>query len=269
MKIFQMNIFLRELRANLKSLLIYSVIISFLIMMAVAKFSGFANDPEMVKMLDSMPPALLDALSMRGFNLTTLSGFYGIMFIYFGLIAAIAAAMWGSDIISKEERDKTVEFSLVLPVSRSKVITAKALAALVNCIAFVLITWAVSLVGIRSYNPDQAFYNFLALEMQAMFMIELIFLAIGLLLGCVLKQYRRASSIAVAIILTTYFMSIFSVMNEKLDFLKYFTPFKFFDAGELLRTGSMNGTYLLISLGIIVVCIVVAYLAYNKRDLYV
>ena len=53
---------------------------------------------------------------MRAFNMTTLSGFYGIMFIYFGLMGAIAAAMWGSDIISKEERDKTVEFSLVLPV---------------------------------------------------------------------------------------------------------------------------------------------------------
>ena len=116
-----MNIFLRELKANLKSLLIWSVIIGLLIMMAVAKFSAFAGDPEMLKMLDAMPPALLDALNMRAFNLTTLTGFYGIMFIYFGLMGAIAAAMWGSDIISKEERDKTVEFSLVLPVSRSRV----------------------------------------------------------------------------------------------------------------------------------------------------
>jgi len=264
-----MNIFLRELRANLKSLLIWSLIVSFLIMMAVAKFSGFANDPEMVKMLDSMPPALLDALSMRAFNLTTLSGFYGVMFIYFSLMAAIAAAMWGSDIISKEERDKTVEFSLVLPVSRSRVVTAKALAALVNCIAFVLITWLVSLVGVRSYDPDQAFYTFLALEMQALFMIELIFLAIGLLLGCAMKQYKRAGSTAVAIILLTYFMSIVIVLQEKLDFLKYVTPFKYFDAGELFRTGKMEGTYLLLTAGIIVICVSLAYVIYNKRDLYI
>ena len=66
-----MNIFLRELKANFKSLLIWSVIIALMIMMAVAKFSAFAGDPEMLKMLDSMPPALLDALSMRAFNLTT------------------------------------------------------------------------------------------------------------------------------------------------------------------------------------------------------
>jgi ABC-2 type transport system permease protein len=264
-----MNIFLRELKANLKSLLIWSAIIAVLIMMAVAKFSAFAGDPETLKMLDSMPQVLLDALSMRGFNLTTLSGFYGVMFIYFGLMGAIAAAMWGSDIISKEERDKTVEFSLVLPVSRSKVITAKALAALVNSIAFVLITWAVSLVMVRSYNPDPAFHAFLGLEMRAMFAIELIFLAIGLLLGCAMKQYKRAGSTAVAIILATYFMSIMSGMQEKLDFLKYFTPFKYFDAGELFRSGTMNGTYLLISAAIIVVSLAAAYWIYNKRDLYI
>jgi len=262
-----MNIFLRELKANLKSLLIWSAIIAVLIMMAVAKFSAFAGDPETLKMLDSMPQVLLDALSMRGFNLTTLSGFYGVMFIYFGLMGAIAAAMWGSDIISKEERDKTVEFSLVLPVSRSKVITAKALAALVNSIAFVLITWAVSLVMVRSYNPDPAFHAFLGLEMRAMFAIELIFLAIGLLLGCAMKQYKRAGSTAVAIILATYFMSIMSGMQEKLDFLKYFTPFKYFDAGELFRSGTMNGTYLLISAAIIVISLAAAYWIYNKRDL--
>lgn len=264
-----MNIFLRELRANLKSLLIWSAIITLLIMIAVAKFSAFAGDPDMLKMLDSMPPAMLDALNMRTFNLTTLSGLYGVMFIYFGLMGAIAAGMWGSDIISKEERDKTVEFSLVLPVSRNRVITAKALAALVNCIGFVLITWAVSLVAVQSYNPDKAFLDFLVLEMRAMFSIELIFLAIGLLLGCAMKRYKLSGSTVVGIILVTYFMAIASDMHEKLDFLKYLSPFKYFDAGELFRNGRMEGTNLLLSAAIIVVCVAAAYLTYNKRDLYI
>ena len=264
-----MNIFLRELKANLKSLLIWSFIILLLVMIATAKFSAFAGDPEMLKVLDSMPPALMDAMNMRAFNLTTLSGFYGIMFIYFGLMGAMSAAMWGSDIISKEERDKTVEFSLVLPVSRSRVITAKALAALVNCIAFVLITWGVSLVAVRSYNPDQAFHDFLALEMQAMFVIELIFLAIGLLLGCAMNRYKLSGSTAVGIILTTYFMSIISGMQENLDFLKYLTPFKYFDAGDLFRAGQLNGTYLVLSAIIIVVSMAAAYWIYNRRDLYI
>jgi len=263
------NIFFRELKANFKSLLIWSAIVAFLIMIGVAKFSAFAGDESMLAMLDSLPPALMDAMNMRAFNLTTLSGFYGIMFIYFGLMGAIAAAMWGSDIISKEERDKTVEFSLVLPVSRTRVVTAKALAALINSIAFVLITWVISIVAVQSYEPDQAFMDFLALEMQAMFLIELVFLAIGLLLGCTMKQYKRSGSTAVAIILVTYFLSIVSAMQENLDFLKYFTPFKYFDAGELYRTGSFDSTYLMISAGIVLVSVAVAYWVYNKRDLYI
>jgi ABC-2 type transport system permease protein len=262
-----MNIFLRELKANLKSLLIWSGIVTLLILIAVGKFAGFAGNPEMLAILDAMPPAVLDAMNMRAFNLTTLSGFYGLMFIYFGLMGAMAAAMWGSDIISKEERDKTVEFSLVLPVSRSRVVTAKALAAGVNCLAFVLITWGVSIAAVQPYGPDQAFYEFLALEMRAMFTLELIFLAIGLLLGCAMKRYKRSSATAVAIILVTYFLSMVSGIQENLDFLKYFTPFQYFNAGELFRTGQMDIFYLLTSAAIIAVCLAAAYWMYNKRDL--
>jgi ABC-2 type transport system permease protein len=264
-----MNIFLRELRANLKSLIIWSVIVALFIIVGVSKFSAYAGNPEMLKILDSFPPAMLEAFGMRAFNLTTVSGFYGIMFVYFALLGAIAAAMWGSDIITKEERDKTVEFSLVLPVSRSRVITAKALAALVNCIILLLITWGVSMLAVQPYEPDQAFYDFAMLQMQALFVIELIFLAVGLMLGSSMKRYRLPGSIAVGLILATYFMSVISAMHEKLDFLKWFTPFKYFDAGELFRTGSLDGTYLLLSLVIIAVCLVVAYLVYNRRDLYI
>ena len=84
-----------------------------------------------------------------------------------------------------------------------------------------------------------------------------------------MKQYKLSSSTAVAIILTTYFMSIISGMQEKLDFLKYFTPFKYFDAAYLFRTGSMDNTYLLLSAAIIIVCLAATYWIYNRRDLYI
>ena len=264
-----MRLFLRELRANLKSLLIWSVVMSLLIVIAVAKFAGFADNPEMLQVLDAMPQAVLDAMDMQAFNLTTLNGFYGLMFLYFALMGAVAAAMWGSTLISKEERDRTVEFSLVLPVSRSQVITAKALAALVLCAAFVLITWGVSLVAVRSYQPDQAFYDFLRLQMLAMFLIELIFLAVGLLLGCAMKHYKRSGSAAVSIILGAYMLSVLSGMDERLDFLKWLTPFRYYDAGDLYRSGSLEGGYLLLSGLIVLVCVAGAYWAYNRRDLYI
>jgi ABC-2 type transport system permease protein len=223
----------------------------------------------MLAMLDDMPPALLAAFNFKAFNLTTITGFFGLMFTYFALLLSIAAAMWGSEIISKEERDKTVEFSLTLPVTRSRLVTAKTLAALVNCIGLLLITWAASLVSAAQYQPDSEFYSFLRLCMLALFIMQLTFLAIGVLLGCAMKRYKQASAVAVSLLLSTYFLSVISSLSEDLEFLEYLSPFKYFDPGVLLRESRLDVMFVGLSLAIILVSMVGAYLTYARRDLYI
>ena len=264
-----MNIFVRELKANLRSLIIWAVIVVLFVTVGVSKFSAYYENPEMLAILDEMPQAMLAAFSIQAFNLTTVTGFFGLMFTYFALLLSIAAAMWGSDIISKEERDKTVEFSLTLPVTRSRLVTAKALAALVNCIALLLITWAASLVSASPYQPDSEFYGFLRLSMLALFIMQLIFLAIGILLGCAMKRYKRAGAVAIALLLGTYFLSVISSLSKDLEFLKYFTPFKYFDAGILARESRLDLAFVGLSLAIIVASMVGAYVTYARRDLYI
>lgn len=264
-----MNIFLRELKANLRSLLIWIVIVTLFVSVAIAKFSAYEGNPEMLKVLDSMPKALLDAFSMQAFNLTTVEGFFGVMFIYYALMLGIAAVLWGSDIISKEERDKTVEFALTLPVTRSRVITAKVFAALVNCIVLWLVTWGISVAMAQQYEPQQSFYEFVSLEMRALLILQLVYLAIGVFLGSAMKRYRLVGSTAISILLATYFISVISGLDERYEFLKYFSPFKYFDASYLFHEGKMDPLFVILSLGIIVVCVVGAYLAYNRRDLYI
>jgi len=264
-----MNIFVRELKANLKSLIIWGVIVILFVMVGVSKFSAYYENPDMLAILDSIPPAMLSAMNFEAFNLTTVTGFFGLMFTYFALLLCIAAAMWGSDIISKEERDKTVEFSLTLPVTRSRVVTAKALAALVNCAGLALITWGASLVSAAPYEPDAEFFSFLALSMLALFIMQVTFLALGILLGCAMKRYKRASSAAVSLLLGTYFLSMVSGLNKNLDFLKYFTPFKYFDAGRMLHESRLDLTFVGLSLAIILVSMVGAYVTYARRDLYI
>ncbi len=264
-----MNIFLREVRANLRSLLIWGGIVVMFIFAGMAELTVYHGNPDMLAVLDSMPPALLEAFQFNAFNLTTVTGFYGVMFTYFALLATISAAMWGSDIISKEERDKTVEFTLSLPVTRQRLVTGKILAAWVNCIALLLIMWGTSLAAVAQYEPDSAFYEFLTLLMVALFFMQMVFLAVGILLGCALKDYKRSGSIAVMVILATYFFSIISSLNESLEFLKYFTPFKYFDPAAILRESTIDLNYVWLSLGITVVCIIGGYITYARRDLYI
>lgn len=262
-----MNIFVREVRAYLRSLAIWSVIVILFVALGVSKFSAYYQNPEMLAILDGMPPAVLAAFHMEAFNLTTISGFFGLMFTYLALLLSIAAAMWGSDIISKEERDKTVEFALTLPVTRSRLVTAKALAAMVHCVGLLLVTWGVSLASASRYQPDGAFYRFLALCMVACLILQLVFLAIGILLGAALTRYRRAGSLAVSVLLGTYLVSIIASLNQNLGWLRYVSPLAYFDAGMLLRQSRLDPTYVGLSAAIVVFCVAGAYVAYARRDL--
>lgn len=264
-----MNIFFRELRSNFKSLLIWAGIAILFNLVGFSKFSAYYENPEMLVILDSMPPALLSALSVTAFNLTTVTGFFGIMYTYFALILSISAVMWGSDIISKEERGKTVEFSLTLPVTRGKLVTAKAAAVVVNSIVLLLVTWGITLVSAQNYHPDSEFYDFVSITMLAFFIIQMIFLSIGILLGCAMKKHKRAGSMAISILLGTYFASILAGMSKDLEFLRYFSPFKYFDPALMLRESRLEVTFVLLSVAIIAICLVGAYASYAKRDLYI
>ena len=264
-----MNIFIRELKANLKSLLIWSGISVIFIMVGFSKFSAFYENPELLVVLDGIPPAMMDALNMNAFNLTTVTGFYGVMMTYFALILSISAAMWGSEVITKEERDRTVEFSLTLPVSRFKLVTAKTAAVLVNCVFLLLVTWGGILMNVRQYAPDPAFYEFVNVSIRAFYLMQMIFMAIGILLGCALKHHKQAGSAAVSILLATYFASILSGLNPHMDFLKFVSPFKYFDPVLLLHDAGLDPIFILLSLAIIVVSLAGAYLSYSKRDLYI
>jgi ABC-2 type transport system permease protein len=264
-----MNIFLRELKANFKSLLIWSGIVLLIVTIGFAKFSAYEGNPEMIEILNGLPPAMLEAFNMRAFNLTTITGFFGVMFNYFALILSISAAMWGADIISKEERDKTLEFSLTLPVTRGKVVTAKTLAAVVNSIALALITFVGIQINAGQYEPDSQFYDFVASGMLAIFIMQMVFLAIGILLACAMKQHKRSSSTAVSFLLGTFFLSIFTGLSEDLEFLKVFSPFTYFNPSEIFHEAQLDMNYVWLSAGIVVVAMVAAYFTYSRRDLYI
>lgn len=264
-----MNIFFREVKANFKSLLIWSGIVILFSWIGFSKFSAYYENPELLAILDSLPPGLLSAFNLNAFNLTTLSGFYGVMYVYFGLMLSISASMWGSDIISKEERDKTVEFSLTLPVTRGRLVFAKAGAALVNSIALLLVTWGALYFTAQQYNPDQKFYDFVTLGMAAMFLMQLIFLSIGILLGCAMKQHKRSSSAAVSVLLGTYFISIISGFYPDMKFLNYLSPFKYFDAAAMFRNAKLEPEFVWLSAGIVLAAMAAAFLSYSRRDLYI
>ncbi len=262
-----MNVIKRELRAHLKSLIIWSVSIFAVILMAMSEFSAYYNNPEMAAILDALPQAMLKAFSLNSANLTTLSGYISILSIYFYMMLGIHAVLLGSSILSKEERDKTAEFLYSLPVTRKKVITGKLTAAIINCIALLGITCLAVIISGLNYKPGKQFYDFLTLCVFSMFTIQMVFLSIGLLTASILKRYKRSGSISVSILLFTYIVSILTGLSDKIEFLKYITPFKYFEPLYFLTHTKPEGVYIIISISIILIGLTGTYYFYPKRDL--
>jgi ABC-2 type transport system permease protein len=67
--------------------------------------------------------------------------------------------------------------------------------------------------------------------------------------------------------LGTYFLSIIVALSDKIDFLKYLTPFKYFEVAPIIRGESWGIEYYIISLFIIIGCLGSTFFYYQKRDL--
>lgn len=263
-----MNIFLRELKAHRKSLIWWCVGMFFMLVAAMGKYSTFVSSGQsMTLLLADIPKSIKAILGFGDFDLQKASGFYGMMYLYLVIMTTIHAATLGANIIAKEERDKTVEFLMVKPVSRTGIIMAKLLAAIMNVIILNLVTLFLSIAILKQFSNGESVTAEIQILMLGMFILQLIFLFIGTGIASISKNPAISSSIATTILLVAFIMSVIVDINGNLVFLKYLTPFKYYDARHLMDSKSLDPLFLLISFGIIAVMIFTTFIAYKKRDL--
>ena len=265
-----MNIFFRELKAHWKGLLGWSIAMILLVASGMAKFSALGTGGQNANLVFAAFPKPVQAiLGIQGLNLSTVIGYFGVLYLYIQLTATIHAAMLGAEIISKEERDKTSEFLFTKPVTRLRVITEKILAGLVNIIVLNIVTVVSSIVMVAAFANNFLNNDMIIVMMTGLFIIQLLFFALGVALASYFKNPKLPSIVATTVLLGTYIIWVIIDLNSRLDFLKYFTPFKYFDASVLIHDGHLDFVYVILSLVIISGLMFSAFLAFNKRDLKV
>lgn len=262
-----MNIFMHEIKANMKSFIIWNASMLALLWMMFAEFTAYYDNPEMADLLDAMPEQVMKAMSMAGSNLTTVSGFITLASVYLYLILCIYSVILGASIIAKEERDKTAEFFMTMPVSRQKIVAMKMMAGRLLCFLFNAITTATIYLFAMPYDKMEDFNKFMLLMMLGIFILQMVFMSIGMTLAALMKRPRKVVMASSSLLLVTYIFSIVSSISEDLEFLKYLSPFKYFVAQDLLNNMSYEVEYIVISIGIIIAGLLVTYYVYPRRDL--
>lgn len=191
------------------------------------------------------------------------------LYYYLVTMAAVHASILGAGIISKEERDKTTEFLMAKPVSRSKIITIKLLAAFANILIFNIVTTVASLVMVGYFNKGEAITGEIVTLMLGMFLLQLIFMLVGTGIAAVSKNPKTVTPLALVPLMVALVLAKAIDLNNKLEGLKYFTPIKYFEAEQLLLHGGFKPVYVILSVAIMAILFGATYVFYKKRDLSV
>jgi ABC-2 type transport system permease protein len=262
-----MNIFIREFKANLKSLIIWAILLVLIVYGASFEFEAFVGNASFMEVMESFS-AIFTALGIPFSNLSEPEGFVSLMSIYFYIPLSIYAAMLGSSIISKEERDKTAEYLFTLPVTRHQVLTSKVIVVFINNIILNLILVAGTILVYLRFSPSEAFFNFMIYLSIGLIFTQIVFLAIGMFLAAVLKQYKKSSGVTVGIVMGSYLLFVLIGLSDKIDFLKYFTPFKYFEVADM-QNGNIRIEFVIISAAIAIAGVAGLFYFYRRRDLYI
>jgi len=161
------------------------------------------------------------------------------------------------------------DFLYAKPVQRWQVITAKIMAGLVNLVILNIVTLVTSVISIASYNEGEMLADKVSLLMVALLILQILFFCLGTALGALLKTAKLATSAATAVILATFFLSAAIDIDQRIQSMHILTPFKYFDANDLLHGGRLPIWTALLTLALSAVALAVTYIAFKRRDLTV
>lgn len=264
-----MNIFLRELKANRKALIIWSVCMFLLVLSGMSKYTAYSSSGQNNALFNSMPHSLKALLGFGSFDVTTMSGYFAMLFLYIELTVAIHAVLLGAGIVAKEERDKTTEFLIVKPLSRTAVITAKLFAALVEVFVLNIVTLVSSIFMVDAYNKGADISGEIVRFMVSMFIVQLIFLSLGAALAAFIKNPKASGSLSAGVLLASFVVSKITDLTDRLNMLNLLSPFKYFSYKDLVEGGGLSAGIIIPAILLVAVLSALTYFFYRKRDLNV
>lgn len=263
-----MNIFKFEFKKSLKTTLIWSIaMIAFGLMYIVMGPVFIDQSAPVIAMLGNMDQAFLDGLGIDMNVFFTPIGFFSYIGSYIGVALAVQALMYGLKTFVTEKNGKSVEFLYTKPISRTKLFLEKnaaSLALLTITQVIVITTLFISSDLINTVEYDN---GLMLLIMCTYIPIQWMFYSVGILIGTSVNKLKSVVSTSVMIALGMYMLKMISDVVGS-DTLGYFSFFKYFNMIDIITDG-VNYPMAIAAVGIIVICCLVSYIVYIRKDMKV
>lgn len=267
-----MNLFLKELKRNATSLLVWMLLIMALISVTMSFYGTFLeNQSKILAMMSIIPKGALQFKGISNFeDLMSVLGFYSANnVIYMMLLGSIYAIVLSSGILLKEEYGKTAEFLLTWPLTRSEVFISKLAVVAVNILLLNLVTALAGLVSMEIVKKEQfSEHAFLVLSVYTL-LLNYLFCAIGVFLSAIVKRPKPVTTFSIGLVLIFYFVFTLSKITEGASLLGYLSPFKYADVNAINPSYHLDMLNLIYFGGFTILFTGLAYRIYLRKDIYV
>lgn len=261
--------FKREMKVNFKSFLIWLIILILIFLVVFLVYPSIINS-ENIKMIDEMmkifPEEMLKAFNM---DISSIDSVFGWLksegFTFILLIIGCYAGILGSNILLKEESDKTIEYLNSLPIKRNNIIISKMLTGLIYIILMILLIGLFNFIGLfLSGAFDIKTYIFLS--------ITPLFPSLIIYFGCMFlstftHKQKKMLGLSLGIVLISYVFQILSTLSDKVDFLKYLSVFTLADVRNVITNVRINPIMIIITIILSTILIMLTINHYNKKEL--
>jgi len=264
----KMNIFLHELKAKLRSVLIWSASVAALLFVFMSIYPSFSAQSELLKQaMANFPRELLIAFGMTEMDWSSSLGYFGLVFLFCQICLAIQAANYGFGLVSIEESEWTADFLLAKPVSRTRIMTSKLLAALTGLAITNAVVWTSSFICLNIFNEGVAYQvKPLVILLLSIVVFQLFFLSVGVVISLLVKRVRSVTPFTMGLVFGLYILNAFGGMIGEKS-LEMVSPFKHFDPNYILKHAAWDLPLVLISVAIIVISVAASYWLYARRNI--
>jgi ABC-2 type transport system permease protein len=256
-----------EAARRARSVLLLSIVLSLLVFVTVGLFPTLETASEALEtFLAELPEETRRVVLGDVDTISTIEGYLVSRFYQFAwlLLLGVYYAYAGASLVASEVENGSVEFLLVLPLSRSRIVVGKFLGLVpgvlaVNVLVMVAVTVAVAGAGETVDAVD------LALVHAASLPYLLACAGVGLLASVRFDETRRAQTLAIGAI---FAMFIFDnlVRDTDLEWVGSVSLSRYYDPGALLVDGVVEAGDLAALVAATLGCVVVAAELFERRD---
>jgi ABC-2 type transport system permease protein len=265
------NLFLKEIRKNALGLIIWMAVICLLISVTMSVYNTFVeNQSKILGMINLVPKGALQFKGISNFNdLLSVLGFYSANnIIYMMVLGSIYAIVLASNILLKEEYNKTAEFLLAWPLTRSEIFFSKLAVTFLYIFLLNLVTSLAGFICMELVKTDSfSFRAFLILSLYTL-LLNMLFGSIGFFLSTIVKRPKPITTFSIGLVLIFYFIYTLSKITESASKIGYLSPFKFVDVNAINPAYRIGLWQLLYFTGISLLLIGLSYHFYTRKDIY-